>query len=83
VCYVHQYQLVGGGLDLKLGNELQFKCDEEQNTFGSHASKVNVWNYAETVKRNIEDQKSTLSHFRPKVEIERANSEESFVMRAP
>jgi hypothetical protein len=48
-------------------NQLQFKCDFEQNTFQNHtpAGKVNLWMYVETEKVNTQNQKSALSHLLP------------------
>jgi hypothetical protein len=44
-------------LDLKLGNQLQFKCDLEQKTLWNLilASRVNLWKYKETVQHNMEN----------------------------
>jgi hypothetical protein len=61
--------------DLKLRNQLQFKCDLEQNTFWNLTlgSKVNVWKCVEIGQYGTENQKSALSHFRSKVETKHSN----------
>jgi hypothetical protein len=66
-----------GILGLKLRNQLQFKCDLEQNTFWNLtlASQENQSKYVEIEEHNMESDKSELSHFRPEVEIERSNTQ--------
>jgi hypothetical protein len=58
-------------LGLRLGNQLQFKCDSEQNTFRNLtlASKVNLWKCVEIVQHSMKSQESALCPLRPKVEI--------------
>jgi hypothetical protein len=60
------------GLSLTSPKEikLQFTCDLGQNIFWNHAlaSKATLGKYAEILKHNMENQRSSLSRFRPKLE---------------
>jgi hypothetical protein len=58
-------------MGLKLGNQLQFKRGLEQNTSKTLtlASNVNLWKYMEIVQHSTEHQRSALSYFNPKAQI--------------
>jgi hypothetical protein len=66
-----------GKLGLKFRNQLQFKCDSEQNTFSNLtlASEANLCTCVEIVQHSAENRKSALSHFRRKLEIEHSSAQ--------